>query len=274
MGESWWSHPAVQAGFAPFAVALLWGLLTWRHERLPAWGGVLGFALTVLWVADLNLFPMTSTRKIIWGIVVAAVFAGLCQRFCPPRRLLRNLWWVFAAGVALWVVWPAIRYQGGWAGAVLGTGAVVYAAVQVAVADALRGEDSIAALHAWMLALASGLVCLLGSSAFLGQLGLGLGSAALAVWLVMLLRGGLEGDAPLVLPVAAGAAWLGVAGLAYAQVPWPALFFLAWVGLVQWLPVPLRFARGGEWAYRVGLSAVPALLAVAWTGFSEGLPPL
>ncbi len=273
MTTTWLQDPALQAGLGPFLAALVWGWLWRRRVAVAAWGVALGFLLTALWVADLRLAPLTSTRKLVWTVLLAALAAALCDRFCPPRRLMHNLWWVLAGGAALWMVWPAVQYRGGWVGAVTAAGALVYAAAFAAAADAARQRPEAARTVAWVMPMGAGGVCLLGASALLGQLGLGLGSAALALWLVGWRW--QEAPAAALLPAWVGGALLAVAGAVYAQVPVLALVALALVPLAVWLPLPAWAAEGGRarWA-RLALAVLPAGAAVAWTAFTEGPVPL
>lgn len=72
------NHPAVQAGFAPFLVALIIGELFLRI-RLSGLAIIAGFALTVYLVSDFGIEPLTATRKIIWvGVVQFSI--GLVVR--------------------------------------------------------------------------------------------------------------------------------------------------------------------------------------------------
>ncbi len=271
---SWMSHPAVQAAVLPFVVAGAWSLASVR--RWAPWAGlgaVLGFAVTVWQVADFSLTPFTSTRKLIWSVLAGAAVGLACDLLCPPRRLIHNLWWVLAGGAALWMVWPVVQYRGGWPGVVVGGGALLYAALQVALGDFLRPQPARAEAAAWVLPLGAGAVCLLGASALLGQLGLALGFAGLALWLVGR-RWPLRAPAAWILPGILGGALVAYAGTVYAQVPVPALLLLACALPVLWIPRPAGWPESREPVFRVVLAALPVALAVAWTALTQGPPPL
>jgi len=271
---SWMSHPAVQAAVLPFVVAGAWSF-SWAR-RWAAWAGLgaaLGFAATVWQVADFSLTPLTSTRKLIWSVLAGAGLGLACDCLCPPRRLIHNLWWVLAGGAALWMVWPVVQYRGGWPGVVVGGGALLYAASLVALGDFLRPTPERAEAAAWVFPLGAGAVCLLGASALLGQLGLALGFAGLALWLVGR-RWPLQAPAAWVLPAILGGALVAYAGTVYAQVPVLALLLLACALPALWVPRPRKWSAAWDPAYRVALAALPVALAVVWTAVTQGPPPM
>lgn len=271
---SWMSHPAVQAAVLPFVVAGAWSWVVVR--RWVTWAGlaaILGFVVTVWQVADFSLTPFTSTRKLIWAVLVGAAVGLACDLLCPPRRLIHNLWWVLTGGAALWMVWPVVQYRGGWPGVVVGAGALLFTALLVALGGLLRSKPVRVEVAAWVLPLGAGAVCLLGASALLGQLGLALGFAGLALWLVGR-RWPLHAPAVWILPGILGGALMAYAGSVYAQVPVFALLLLGCVLPVLWIPRPERWSESWEPAYRVALAALPVALAVVWTAFTQGPPPL
>ena len=68
------NNPAVQAGFAPFLVALIVVEL-FRRTRLSGLAIIAGFAVTVYLASDFNMEPLTAARKIVLLGSISALLA-------------------------------------------------------------------------------------------------------------------------------------------------------------------------------------------------------
>src|ERR1017187_8372468 len=77
------NHPAIQAGLAPFLVALITAEL-FQRIKLSGLAIIAGFAITVYLASDFTIEPFTASRKIILcGLIGAAL--GLLLSMLPLR---------------------------------------------------------------------------------------------------------------------------------------------------------------------------------------------
>ncbi len=232
------SDPIFQTAVAPFAAALLVGLLLNRLGWF--WAGLsvpLGFYAAAWLIIGLQLFPLTSTHKILL-VGLAATVAGLgIDAF--PRGLRRLPWGLVAAagGAALWVVWPVLIRRHGLPFWALGGGAGLYLGWLAAVGAGLRTEALRAGAAVFSLALGTGVCAVFGASTLLGQLAASIAAAAGAfVFLGVLLRRHNAG-ATLVVPGLVLSGLLGLSGCVYAKVPWLSLPVLGIIPLLARVPL-------------------------------------
>lgn len=265
------NHPAVQAGLAPFLVALLTAELLQRL-RLSGLAIIAGFAITVYLVSGFSLEPLTSTRKIIWlGLASGALGIGL---MLLNSSLWRPVLTVLGGVAAIWVCLRVLQQHELGIALQWGTGCALYVGWLVFWMDTLHESPVRAASAGVGLGLGTGLAVLVGASALLGQLGLAVGAATLAYLLIMMITGSqLPGGRNLTLPLALISGLLGCLAVLTARLPWYSLPVLAAIPLFARLPIS---EKGGVWVQSTLLSVVSLLLASGAVYLSwqiNGMPP-
>lgn len=265
------NHPAVQAGLAPFLVALLTAELLQRL-RLSGLALLAGFAITVYLVSGFAYEPLTSTRKIIWLGLASGALA-------IPLMLLNSTLWrpvlaVLGGAAVVWVCIRVLQQQEIGTALQWGTGCALYVGWLVVWMDTLHDSPVRAASAALGLALGTGVAVLVGASALLGQLGLALGAAAMAYLLIMMVSNShLPCGRTFTLPLALVAGLLGCLAVLTARLPWYSLPVLAAIPLVARLPVSEKL---GVWLQSTLLSVATLLFAAGAVYLSwrvNGMPP-
>ncbi len=265
------NHPAVQAGLAPFLVALLTAELLQRL-RLSGLAILAGFAITVYLVSGFAYEPLTSTRKIIWLGLASGALA-------IPLMLLNSTLWrpvlaVLGGVAAVWVCLRVLQQHEIGTAMQWGIGCALYAGWLVFWMDTLHESPVRAASAGMGLALGSGAAVLVGASALLGQLGLALGAAAMAYLLIMMISNNyLPCGRTFILPLALISGLLGCLAVLTARLPWYSLTVLAAIPLVARLPLSEKL---GVWVQATLLSAATLLLAAGAVYLSwrvNGMPP-
>lgn len=231
------NHPAVQAGLAPFLVALISAEL-FQRLKLSGLSIIAGFAITIYLASDFSFEPLTATRKI--------VLLGLCSTLLAlPLGLLKERWVslllaVLGAAAAVWAVLRILQQQDPQTMLLWGTGCAAYSAILIWGMDKLEQQPLRAANAATALGIGTGGAALIAASGLLGQFGLALGAAAGAHLLIQMIS-----NAPLptgrifTLPLALVAALTGCMAVLSAQLVWYALPLLAAIPLAAVLiPLP------------------------------------
>lgn len=236
------NNPAVQAGFAPFLVALITAEL-FQRVKLSGLAIIAGFAITVYLASDFTIAPLTASRKIVL-LGLAGASLGLLLTLLKSRWLA-SLLPLFGAAAAIWTALRILQQQPPQAALLWGTGCAAYSAILVWGMDRLENEPLRAANAATALGMGTGGAALVGASALLGQFGLALGSAAAAYLLIHMLSNRLLPTGRVfTLPLALIAGLTGCIGTLSAQLPWYALTILAAVPLSAWLmPLPGKSLR-------------------------------
>jgi hypothetical protein len=271
--NDWLQHPAVQAGLAPFGVALPLSLLLAR-TRFMAAAVASGLVVLLVLTVGFALEPLTSVRKAIvvtlaaTAVVVALEIAAVQRRTVVVAALAS-----IVALSALWVLQRILEQQPVAAAWLLAAGAVLYVGL-IAGGTLAFGRDPIrTAVMGSALGWGSGALAILGASALLGQIGLALGSASAAAALVQMLRGHA---APLGwtlgVPAAVGASFAGVLASATGELRWYALLPLLLVApAVAWVPERSRPPwQQGLLCGLAGLLPVCLALALAWFTAASG----
>jgi hypothetical protein len=236
------NNPAVQAGFAPFLVALITaGML--QRVRLSGLAIIAGFAVTVYLASDFSLEPLTASRKIILlGLISAALglLLGLIQ-----LRWLTSLLPLLGGAAAIWTAQRILQQQPTQVALLWGAGCAAYVVILVWGMDQLESDSLRAASAATALGMGTGGAALVGASGLLGQFGLALGSAAAAFLLIHMFSNRLLPTGRLfTLPLALIAGLTGCLGVLSAKLPWYALPILAAIPLAAWLmPLPKLSSR-------------------------------
>ncbi|HEU0187067.1 MAG TPA: hypothetical protein VFR06_04145 [Gallionellaceae bacterium] len=266
------NHPAFQAGLAPFLVALLTAEL-FQRMRLSGLAIVAGFAVTVYLMNGFGVEPLTSTRKIVWlGVFSAAL--GI-----PLMMLNSSLWRpvlaVLGGAAAVWVCILVLRNHSVPTALQWGLGSALYVGWLVLWMDTLHEAPVRAASAGFTLAMGTGLAVLIGASASLGQLGLAVGSAALAYLLIMFVTNAhLSCGRVFTLPLALIAGLVGCLAVFTAALPWYALPALAAIPFVARMPVSEKMGVWLQSILLVLVTLVFAGIAVYLSWRINGLPPL
>ena len=231
------NHPAVQAGLAPFLVALITAEL-FQRVKLSGLAIIAGFAITVYLASNFTLEPLTAVRKIVLLGLASALLALLLTLL--QARWLVWLLSLLGGAVAIWTVQRVLQQQAPQAMILWGAGCAAYVAILVWGMDKLLDQEPLrAASAATALGIGTGGAALVGASALLGQFGLALGSAAAAHLLVQMVSNRpLSTGRTFTLPLAIIAGLTGCVAVISAQLPWYTLPILATIPLVAWL-VPL-----------------------------------
>jgi len=258
-------NPLFQSALAPLMVALVTGiLLRPLGDKWAGLGFALGYAVSVYFTAGFQLFPLTSTRKILLIALGAVIVGALLDRLRYPQRFILWALVVCAAIAAEWVIWPVLKRAEGME-LLLMSLVAVYAAWLVGWFDGLRNKQLAATSAAVSLGVGTGISAVLGASALLGQLGGAIGAAAGAMIVLQLFMSRIEVGRSFVLSAALLASLIGIAAVIYAGLPWYTLIPLAFIPVTARLPVKNDWNRFIQALVLVGYTTVPAAIAVLIT---------
>jgi hypothetical protein len=231
------NHPAVQAGLAPFLVALISAEL-FQRIKLSGLAVIAGFAITVYLASDFTIEPLTASRKIVLLGLLSALLALLLTLL--QFRWFSSLLPIIGGAAAVWTVQRILLQHPLQVALLWGTGCAAYVAILVWSMDQLSDKEPLRAASAGTaLGIGTGGAALVGASALLGQFGLALGSAAAAHLLIQIISNQpLPTGRTFTLPLALTAGLTGCVAVLSARLPWYALPILAAIPFVSWL-VPL-----------------------------------
>jgi hypothetical protein len=259
-------HPAVQAGVAPFLVALAVAALLSR-TRFPWLALVAAYVTMVMLGPGFSFTPLSAGRKLALMLLLAPPVGIVCDLLAAKSKRLPAAVAIVAAGASAWVFQSVLEQRD--PGAALATGVGVAAFVAAMCWLVLRHrDDGIATGAAGIgLGLAAGVAALLSASIgyFMAGVALAAGSAALLI--VQAVRGrAIAAGYTGALTLGIGTALFAAASLVLAQLPWYALPLLLLVPAVAWLPIgrglpPLRRAAVLTLAK---LAAAAAPVTAAW----------
>jgi hypothetical protein len=237
------NNPAVQAGLAPFLVALISAALFQRF-KLSGLAIIAGFAVTVYLVSGFSIEPLTAARKIVllgWISALLALALTVLQ-----SRWLAWLLPILGSAAAIWTVQRILENQEPQVALLWGAGCAAYVAILVWGMDTLSSPEPLrAASAATALGIGTGGAALVGASALLGQFGLALGSAAAAHLLIQMVSNKpLPAGRAFTLPLAVIAGLTGCLAALSAELPWYALPILAAIPVLARLaPLPNQSVR-------------------------------
>jgi hypothetical protein len=237
------NHPAVQAGLAPFLVALITAEL-FQRMKLSGLAIIAGFAITVYLASDFTIEPLTASRKIVLLGLLSALLALLLNLL--PLRWFSYLLPIFGGAAAIWTVQRVLQQHPPQIALLWGAGCAAFVAVLMWGMDQLSDKEPLrAASAATALGIGTGGAALVGASAMLGQFGLALGSAAGAHLLIQMISNQpLPTGRTFTLPLAVIAGLTGCVAVLSAKLPWYALPILAAIPFVAWLvPLPKMSVR-------------------------------
>ena len=256
-------NPAVQAGILPFTAALLFGLIVSRAGWYWAGLAILaGFAATVYVVAGFQFQPWTSTRKIIALGLGAGGLGLLLDIYSWNRRWLPVMLVIVAGAAALWVSWPVLHRREGMELWILGFGSVLFSGWCTVMMESLRSNPVQASSAVVALGYGTGGVVLFGASALLGELGIALGAAAAAMWLLVIVTPKIKLGSLAMLPAGLLCALIGIGGHVYAKAPWYSLALLALVPVCVRVSPPAQWSRWVQIFVPIILASAPAAIAV------------
>jgi hypothetical protein len=266
-------NPAVQAGVAPFLVALLVSAMLGRTRLLGLAIGA-GFLTAVVLVMGLTFESLTSVRKMVLiGMAsIAAVLAlelGSIELSGKARAMIA----VLVGAAAVWIVLRVLQQQPLGKALVAGVAAVLYIALLVDSTLAVGGDPIRASAAALMLGLGAGALALLGASAMLAQIGIAVGAASGATLLIQMTLGRRAATGwTLALPASVIAGLVGLLAVFTGE--------LRWYCLLPTLVIPwaTRLAPGnGRAVWRTAIftaiaAAIPMLFAAGLAWFAAAAP--
>ena len=184
------NNPAVQAGIAPFAVALIVCALLRRSRFLGLAIGA-GFVTVVALALGFSFEALTSVRKMVLvGLAATALVIPLELGPSARAAMWARAALALAAGLAsVWMVLRILQQQETGPALVAGMAAAVYMAALVGSTASISSDPLRAAASALMLGLGGGALALLGASASLAQVGIAIGAGAGAALLVQMIAG-------------------------------------------------------------------------------------
>jgi hypothetical protein len=261
--ENFFAHPAVQAGVAPFAAALLVVMLLHRL-RLGGLAVVAAFLTTYYLVAGFTFSPLTVTRKIALLAIAAPVVGMLADFAFKPTRIGAVVLALAGAAGALWAFYPVLSQKAAAEAWLMGASALVSIAWVVGFSQIALSEHPLRAGAAGLaLGLGVGVAAIFGASATYGSDGIALGAASGAFLLPQLISGKRSfAGSTFTLSVTLTAGLLAAGTMILAKLPWYAVLVLALIPVAARLPVP---ERAPAWLQAFLLSLYGFTVAgVAW----------
>lgn len=260
-------NPAVQAGVAPFVVALAVAVALAR-TRFLGLAQVAGFLVLVALSIGFSFQSLTATRKLVL-LGAASGLGVLAIEALPDKRKLIS--WVvtgiFALGT-VWMLWRLLAQRELPAAALAGVLGAAFVAFLVASTLKVSQADPVAGSSAGlMLGLGMGALGVLGASAVLGSVAISVGASAGAALLVQMLRGQPASvGSSIALPAATVAALAGVLASQSGSLPW---YCLPPMLATPWATRLVPGALQATWLRAVAASAlalIPMLIAIglAW----------
>ncbi|MDP1953589.1 MAG: hypothetical protein Q8K71_03850 [Polaromonas sp.] len=265
------NNPAVQAGVAPFVVALVAAVLLHRTKLLGLAIGA-GFLTVVYLALGFSFDSLTSVRKmILCGGIATALVLVIEAASLAAQPAIRAALALAAAVAAIWVV-SRLLQQLEWMPALLaGAGAVIYMMALVESGNRLGNDSVRAASAALVLGLCSGVLALLSASASLAQVGIAVGAGAGAALLIQMMTGKYAPTGwTLALPATVVAGLVGLLSVFTGALPW---YCLLPTLAVPWATRLVPAGKKPVWlaAFLCALAAlVPMLLAVTLAWFTAG----
>jgi len=260
------AHPAVQAGVAPFIVALALAAALGR-TRLLGLALVAAFATAVGLTIGFSFETLTASRKLeLVGLACALVVLGVELGGAACSLRIRLALDVAVAACTAWLLWRVLQQQPAAKATLQALASTAFIVALLESSLALREEKFRVAASSVALGFAVGVMSVLGASLVLGQIGIALAAGAGAVLLVLLLspRSAWSWTVAIPVPVVAGLAAL--LAVFTASLPW---FCLIPLLAIPWATrmVPQPPASPWRTAVLSLLAAlVPAVLAavLAW----------
>jgi hypothetical protein len=258
------AYPSVQAGVAPFVVALIVVLLLQR-AGLAGLAVPAAFFTTYALVEGLTFTPLTVTHRLALLAAAAPVVGVLADFAFRPTRAGVVVLALAAAAGTLWMLWPVLQQKDAHQAWLLGASSLALVTVLVTVFEwSLRGAAVRAGSAGLALGLGVGVAAIFGASAKYGSLGISLGAAAGAFLLPQMIMGrGIPAGTTYALPTALTCGLVASGAMVIAEVPWYAALALALVPAATCMPIP---QRAPVWiqAFIASLYGFVAAAAACW----------
>lgn len=268
-------NPAIQSGILPFIIALvalfILRPLGWYWAGLAL---VIAFYCGVYLVVGFQFSPLTSTRKLFLVGMLATVLGLILDAVSIKRRHVIILLAVLAVTSSLWLLWPVLSRMEGLAFWSTALGAMLYTAWMTALVERHRLEQPAIYAGIFAIAIGTGLSALLGASALLGQLGSSIGAASGAFILLALFNKSIPTGISFTFPAAILCALIGIAAVAYAQLPWYSLVMIAVIPLMLNISLPHGLSKPMQLLIMCALTMVFSIAAIGMTWQVSGPPPL
>lgn len=259
--EDFLGHPAVQAGVAPFVVALVVVVLLQR-ARLGGLAVTAAFLTTYYLVAGFTFSPLTATRKVALLAMAAPIVGMLADFAFKPTRAGIAVLALAGAGGALWAFYPVLSQKESPQAWLMGASALAAVAFMVGFAQLRLAQEPVRAGAAGLaLGLGTGIAAVLGASISYGSEGIAIGAASGAFLLPQMITGkkSFAGTA-FTLSATLAAGLLASGAMVLASVPWYAVLILALVPVAVCLPVP---GKAPVWLQAVLLSLYGFVVSAA-----------
>lgn len=257
-------NPAIQAGIAPFVLALPLAFLLARTKLLGL-AQLAGFLVLAGLAIGFSFESLTALKKLVL-LAVGSGVAVLVLELLPVRSSALR-WAVLAllAGGCIWMLWRLLAQKESTAAAVL-TGAVAVAYVAALAGSMLHiSKDPVGGASAGlMIGLGTGAVAILGASAVLGSATIAVGAAAGATLLAQMVRGQAPAGTSVSLPAATVTGLAGVLATQSAVLPWYCLLPILAAPWATRLVSPERLPKAWVRAFACSaLALIPMLVAIA-----------
>lgn len=240
MMTDWINHPGFQAAVAPFILAFLVALLSNRfRESLSGLSIFAGFIVTTLLITDISFEPLTSTRKIILVTILASIVGVIFQFTTLRRRYITATLATCSAIAALWILWPVLIRKELLDATIMGISSAIYCIWITIIFSNINSKSIKMSSAATTLGITTGGAATIGASAFLGQLSMSLGFAAIAYLCAHILlkhNRNQSTDTIFSTSFAIPIALLAMASTVYAKLPWYVLPLLALQPLMTYIP--------------------------------------
>jgi len=238
--DGWLSHPAVQAGVAPFAVGLLVAAIG-MPLRLAGLAAAAGFATALYLTGNFVFEPLTALRKLALVGIGAGLLGWVTDLAFKPARMAGIMLGLLAAAASTWVFSTVLMQRPPLEAVGHGVGTGLLVLVTVAFMLDLHSHPIRAGAAGVGLGLGAGIGAILSASALIGMYGLALGAACAGFLLVAMIFGS-RAAAGTSFTLAAGliASLLASGALLLAKLPWHAAAALALVPAAVRLPLPER----------------------------------
>jgi len=272
----WYDNPAIQSAFMPIVLA---SVILLALQRYRGWSEAIAviacFLSTTYLIMGIDLFPLTSSRKIVI-LTMVCFLLGLVFFIAKPRKNVL-LAVTVAGGIAssYWVIWLWLIRQE-WLTILMS--ATACAAFILANSAGLKKASSnrrkflaIAGIFALSISFCS----IIGASAKIGQLAMALAMpffvASALEWIKPHQGSNLDFLFPLlVIP----ASLLAISSSLFAVVPWFVLVALSLIPVSSYFSLPSSLDKRYKLVAEIAISAVPGLLAILLTWNSAGPVPL
>lgn len=235
------ANPLVQSALLPFMLTLV--LAFALRSLVPRWWGLalpMSFYPAALLIAGVDLWPLTSTRKIL-VLGVVAVIVALILSWRPiegrPRIVLLA---VVISSATCWVLWPLLMRTEGMVLFSLVGASLVFMLYSVLLSDLQRADVPVQLLSASLYSVGIAVAAMTGGSALLGQLAGALAAVTGGLLVVVLLANKVTIRDILLLPASLMAGLLGLTAVVYASLAWQGLLCLMLLPLLSFIPLKLN----------------------------------